>query len=156
MRTDVLTEFGLSDFVPYRMALSGLGNASSLSAEASVDVAIAVGQTRVLTALATELAKVDYALYQTRVAQIQSLIAAIGDLNQQIAQLEPAGQTSWSASLDRVNADMDALEQALHSDLEVSRKKRDFWAVGLTAGSLLLAGFGGWYVFARRKKKQFT
>ena len=153
---DALNDFGLSAYTNSRFALSGLGAVTDLSAESSVDVAIAVGETRVLMALAAELAKIDYATYQKRVTQIQSLVAAVGDLNRQIATLNPAGKDAWALALDHANEEMDSLEQQLHADLAAARRRRDFLAVGLTAGSLLLAGIGGWYVFSHRQKKKFA
>lgn len=150
-----LNDFGLSAYTTSRMALRGVGAVSDLSAEASVDVSIAVGETRVLMALNAELAKIDYAASQERSVQIQRVIQTVSELNQQIATLSPSGQAAWASALDRVNSEMDMLEQGLHADLAMGRKRRDFYAVGLTAGAVLLAGFGGWYVYSRRQKKKF-
>lgn len=163
MSARVLNNFGLSDFIAANRVQVGrlqgfgrstrLGAVNEISAEASVDVAIAVGETRVLMALLEELAKIDEAAYQRHVQHVQHLIQATAELNQQITTLTRDNVSQWRASLDHVNAEMSELEQTLHAALASGRTRRDIFAVGLTAGALLLAGVGGWYVFMRRRKR---
>lgn len=160
MSASVLNNFGLSEFVAANRVQVGrlngfgrLGAISEVTAEASIDVAVAVGQTRVLMALVEELAKVNYALYQQRVAHVEHMIVAVSELNQQIAGLNANNVGTWRTQLEHVNTEMAELEQQLHGDIAASRTRRDVLAVGLTAGALLLAGAGGWLVFMRRRKR---
>lgn len=160
MSAAVLNNFGLSEFIAANRVQTGrlrgfgrLGAVSEVSAEASIDVAVAVGETRVLMALVEELAKVNYAVYQTRVQHVQHMIVAVSELNQQIPSLTTSNVATWRAQLEHINSEMADLEQQLHADLASGRKRHDILAVGLTAGALLLAGAGGWYVFMRRRKR---
>lgn len=161
MKRSVLNNFNASDFATrssgYGLGrLRNLGAVSETSAEASIDVAVAVGQTRVLMALATELAKIDNAKYQERAQHVQHLIEAVAELNQQIPTLTPSNIAPWRASLDHIDREMGNLEQQLHADLESGRGRRDVLAVAATAGAVLLAGGAAWYVFSKRRKKQFA
>jgi hypothetical protein len=158
MSARVLNNFGLTDFIAANRVQVGrlrgfgrLGAVSETSAEASIDIAIAVGQTRVLMALVEELAKVNHKLYLTRVTHVEHMLTAVSELNQQIASLTTNNVATWRVQLEHINSEMADLEQQLHKDIAASRKKRDIIAVGLTAGAMLLAGAGGWYVFMRRR-----
>jgi hypothetical protein len=160
MSAQVLNDFGLNEFVAANRVQVGrlqgfgqLGAVSDISAEAGIDVAIAVGETRVLMALVAELAKVNHKLYQQRVQHVEHMIAAVSELNQQIAGLTTSNIATWRTQLEHVNSEMADLEQQLHRDLAASRTKRDILAVGLTAGAMLLAGASGWSVFMRRRKR---
>jgi hypothetical protein len=154
MSTQVLNNFGLGEFVAAnRMQVGRLGAVSELSAESSIDIAIAVGHTRVLMALLNELAKVNHALYQQRVAAVDAAVVMVAELNQRITTLDAGGAAAWQADLENISDDMADLEQQLHGDIAASRTKRDILAVGLTAGAMLLAGASGWYVFMRRRKR---
>jgi uncharacterized coiled-coil protein SlyX len=151
----VLNNFGLSSYVAAnRVGLAGLGAISEVSAEASVDLAIAVGETRVLMALAEELSKVNNALYAERAAHVQHLIQATAELNQQITTLTRDNVSQWRASLDHLNAEMSDLEQQLHADIHAAQAKREYWSLGMGAGAMLLAGLAGWYVLIHRKKSR--
>ena len=155
MSTSVLNNFGLNAYAAANrvgtMHLGRLGAVSEVSAEASIDVAVAVGETRVLMALVEELAKIDYATYQLRVTDVQAAVQAVSELNQQIRTLSENGVPAWRAALENTNNAMSALEQQLHADLAAARTRRDLWSVGLAAGAVLLAGVGGWYVFRHKK-----
>jgi len=159
MNTSVLNNFGLGEFDAANRVQVGrlrgfgrLGVVSDISAESSVDIAIAVGETRVLTALSETLAKIDYKLYQKRLPAVAAALEMVAELNQQISSLTSDRVAAWRVELDNVNSDMAELEQQLQHDIEASRTKRDILAVTLTAGAMLLAGAGGWYVFKRRRK----
>lgn len=133
-----------------------LGAVNELTAGASIDVAIAEGSIRVLMALAEELARIDNAAYMQFRDRIAGFLATVGDLNKQILTLSPSGEAAWRAALSSSEAQIAATEQEMVAALKAARMKRDLIAVGLTAGSILLAGWGGWYVFKKRKKKRFV